>query len=82
MRRQTGFILNVFLVILGLGWGPEGHGFAAWPPWMWIRFNKVTDGLVKSLEPPQHDFDHSKKVLGAFEVILVIFRLLWEPMKS
>ena len=24
MKRQTGFILNVFLVILGLGTGPQG----------------------------------------------------------
>ena len=41
---------------------------------LWIRFNKVTDGLVKNLEPPQHDFDHSKKVLGAFlRYFFVIF---------
>ena len=76
MKRQTGFIFDVFLVKLGLGWGPEGHGCAVWPTWMWIRFNKVTDGLVKNLQPPQHDFDHSKKVRGAFlRYFFVIFRL-------
>ena len=48
MKRQTGFIFDVFLVILGLGWGPGGNGCAEWAPWMWIRFNKVTDGLVKN----------------------------------
>ena len=76
MTRQTGFIFNTFLFFWGLGWGPEGHGCAAWPPWMWIRFNKVTDGLVKNLEPPQHDFYHSKKVLGAFEVFFCHFQAL------
>ena len=41
--RVNAPIMGVFMVILGLYWGPLGHGYAAWPPWIFMRLHKTRD---------------------------------------